>query len=170
MKRFLLCITTLFFLSSTLPGCSVYRAASQPDKKDLSVLEPGTRRELVIAELGQPVYSGKDGDVDYDIYNFVQGYSKGAKTGRAFLHGAADIFTLGLWEVVGNPIETAASGTKMKVKISYDVEKKVSRVENLEAQSNQNQEQAVKAPGEQKVKNDQEQSVKADQGTAPEKK
>lgn len=66
-----------------------------------------------------------------DVFTFVQGYSKGAKVGRAFFHGAADVVTLGLWEVVGTPIETVADGTQMKVEMSYDGEERVKSVQYL---------------------------------------
>ena len=109
-------------------------AAKQPDKKDLSVLDLGTPRSHVIAELGQPAWSeNKDGE-RVDVIAFKQGYSKGAKAGRAFFHGVADVFTLGLWEVVGTPIESVASGTHMKVEVIYDGEDRVKSVTFLEGE------------------------------------
>jgi hypothetical protein len=38
-----------------LPGCAVYMAANQPDKKDVGVLKAGNARNAVIAELGTPI-------------------------------------------------------------------------------------------------------------------
>ena len=37
----------------------------------------------------------------------MQGYRKGVKVARAIGHGAADVMTLGLWEVVGRPTEAS---------------------------------------------------------------
>jgi hypothetical protein len=54
------------------------------------------------------------------VLSFTQGYSKGAKVGRAVFHGAADVLTLGLWEVAGTPIEAVADGTPIKVEVYYD--------------------------------------------------
>lgn len=109
----------------TFPGCSVFMAAKQPKKKDLAVLNPGTQRPLLIAEFGAPIHTEtKDGN-KVDVFSFVQGYSTGAKTGRAVFHGAADVFTLGLWEVVGTPTEAILDGQDMAVQVNYDAGDKV---------------------------------------------
>ena len=44
-----------------LTGCSVFMAAKQPPKKDLTVLNVGTPRNVLIAELGSPVHTEKIG-------------------------------------------------------------------------------------------------------------
>lgn len=113
-------------------GCSVYMAAKQPRAKDLSVLKEGTPRSHVIAELGAPAWSGEKGGNKVDVFAFTQGYSAGAKAGRAFFHGAADVFTLGLWEVIGTPVESVASGTEMKVEVIYDGNDQVKAAEVIE--------------------------------------
>lgn len=116
----LLCAIALPLLVLT-SGCAVSMAAHQPDKKNLAVLYPGTPIAVVRAELGAPSWTGKDGDgFDTDVFQFVQGYSKGAKAGRAALHGIADVLTLGLWEAVGTTAETLASGKKLRVTVAYD--------------------------------------------------
>lgn len=114
--RIIFGLMMLAFLSS----CSVFMAANQPDKKDLGILRQGAHQSVVRSELGAPIWSGKEGDCNVEIYKFTQGYSKGAKTGRAVFHGIADVMTLGLWEVVGTPTESIADGQKMTVKICYD--------------------------------------------------
>lgn len=112
-------------------GCSVYMAAKQPTLKDMSVFGIGTKRDIILAELGNPVASGKDNDAKYDIFSFIQGYTAGSKAGRAFLHGTFDVLTLGLWEVLGTPIESVASGDKVKLKVIYDSNDCVKEVINL---------------------------------------
>lgn len=110
-------------------GCSVYMAASQPDKKDVSVFNVGTPRTHVIAEAGKPVYTKENSDGTLtDTFVFVQGYSSGAKAGRAFFHGAADVLTLGLWEVIGTPVEAVADGTEVKVQVEYDANERVQNI------------------------------------------
>ncbi len=127
-------LTALLFLfilgAGILSACAASRALNQPDEKDLNVLSPGTSRDVVLAELGNPIYSGKEGENEYDIFSFIQGYSKGAKVGRAFLHGVLDVVSLGLWELIGNPIEGIASGKKTQLKIIYK-DKKIVKVEEL---------------------------------------
>ena len=121
-------LAAIFFICS----CSVYMAANQPAKKDLTVLKEGIHQSAVRAELGQPVWSGEEDGCQCDLYKFKQGYSKGSKAGRAIFHGLADVFTLGLWEVVGTPVELIASGTDTTVKVFYDKDLKVVRVQTLE--------------------------------------
>jgi hypothetical protein len=87
-------------------GCSLFMAYKQPDKKDLNVLNKGTPRALVIAELGQPAFTETKDNV--------------RKAGRVAFHGAADLLTMGLWEVLGTPVEMAADGTEVKVQVAYD--------------------------------------------------
>jgi hypothetical protein len=103
-------------------------AANQPGEKDLSVLKAGSPRNAVIAELGAPVQSITRDGVKVDLYTFVQGYNGLERGGRAVLHGAADVLTLGLWEVVGTPIESVANGTKVTVEVTYTYEDRVDTV------------------------------------------
>ena len=120
MKRYVR-LFTIAMLCIGLSGCSVYMAAKQPSKKDMSVLYGGTPRKAVIGELGKPAetWRGKDGS-RHDIYNFVQGYSKVNKTSRVVVHGVADVMTLGLWEIVGTPTEMIFDGERVSVEITYD--------------------------------------------------
>ena len=110
---------------SLFSGCSVYMAASQPTKKDLAILNAGTDRGYVIAELGAQVVSELTNDGRKEIYTFVQGYNKVSKVSRAAFHGVADVASIGLWEVIGTSVETAYSGEKISVRIIFDNEGKI---------------------------------------------
>jgi hypothetical protein len=110
----------LVILAVSLSGCSVFMAAKQPEKKDVDLLKEGTSRAMLISEFGAPVISEYRNGKRYEIFKFVQGYSTGAKAGRAFLHGAANVVTLGLWELVGTPTEITFSGDEMAFQVSYD--------------------------------------------------
>lgn len=112
-------------------GCSVFMAAKQPPKKDLSILSVGTPRGLLLTEFGQPVASSTRDEKRVDLFSFTQGYSKPAKAGRALFHGAADVFTLGLWEVIGTPTEAVFDGTKMSLEVTYDEDDRVESVADL---------------------------------------
>lgn len=119
----------LLTIAIVLSSCAAMKATNQPNKKDLSVLAPNTPRNYVIAELGKPVHTQvTKSHKRIDTYSFVQGYSKTNKTIRAVGHGVADVFTLGLWEVAGTPIEGIASGKKMQVEITYDKNNTVEKV------------------------------------------
>lgn len=124
--RFVFTFIVIFILGQ---GCSVFMAANQPSKKDVSVFNVGTPRTHVIAEAGQPIHTKENADGTItDTFSFIQGYSTGNKAGRALFHGAADVLTLGLWEVVGTPVEAIATGTKVQVEVDYDADEKVRNV------------------------------------------
>ncbi len=108
------------FLIFTMQGCSVVMAAKQPGKKDLSVLKPGTSRGIVLAELGQPTATEMQNGTRVDIFSFVQGYDKVNKGVRTAGHAVADVFTLGLWEVVGTPTEMIFDGDKVAYQVKYN--------------------------------------------------
>jgi hypothetical protein len=116
------------------PGCAAYKATQQPDKKNLSVLTPGTPRSHVIAELGAPLWSEERDGARVDLFAFKQGYRKATKAGRALVHGAADVATGGLWEVIGIPAEALANGTDIKVEVTYDRLRAVRTIEVIEGQ------------------------------------
>ena len=104
----------------SVSGCSVFMATKQPEKKDISLLTEGVSRAVLISEFGAPVISEYKNDKRFEIFKFVQGYSTGAKAGRAFFHGAASVATLGLWELVGTPAEITFNGDEMAFQVSYD--------------------------------------------------
>jgi hypothetical protein len=115
--RMVLCALSLLFITS---ACSVYKASTQPGVKDLNVLKEGTPRAIVISELGAPTLAEQKDGKKVEFYNFKQGYHTSTKVSRALFHGAADVFTLGLWEIAGTPIESMADGTDMSIEITYD--------------------------------------------------
>ena len=125
MKKILLLVSSFLFLSS----CSVYMAAKQPDKLDTSLFKVGTHRNQLLAEFGLPIASEvKEDGFKYEIFSFIQGYSDGAKAGRAVFHGVADVLTIGLWEVVGTPTEAVFDGDKVAYQVRYDVKEVVNQV------------------------------------------
>ena len=125
----MMCLVSLFTLVSISTfGCSVFMAAKQPGAKDLDLLKVGTSRSMLLAEFGLPTVSEVRDGKKSEIFKFVQGYSSGAKAGRAFFHGAADVVTLGLWEVVGTPTEAVFSGDEMAYEIRYDDTDRIDQV------------------------------------------
>lgn len=111
-----------------LSGCAVTMAIEQPEKKDLSLFAPGTHRKQLISEFGMPKTSKLVGLRRIDVFTFVQGYSRGARAGRALAHGAADVATGMLWEVAGTPAEVMMSGEKLSYEVLYDEHDRVIRV------------------------------------------
>ncbi len=127
-------------LTAVLPGCAAVIASRQPNKRDLGVLDPGIPRTHVIAELGPPVWSEKQDGRQVDVFAFKQGYAKTTKAARALAHGAADVATFGLWEVVGVPAETLVDGTEVQLEVHYDAKMSVERVVVIKG------EKALKSP------------------------
>lgn len=122
----LVCVALL-----ALQGCSVHRASSQPGKLNLDLMQEGTHRAQLIAEFGPPTHTETRDGQRQDIFRFVQGYSTGARSARAVGHGTASVLTLGLWEVVGTPIEGAFDGTDMAYLVVYDDEDVADQVMQL---------------------------------------
>lgn len=132
MKLKHLAVTILiggFLLTSS--GCSVYNATQQPDKKDISLFRKGTPRSILLAEFGYPAAQTEHDGTKWDLWRFKQGYSGGVKASRAVGHATMDVLTLGLWEVAGTPIESAADGTDMAYEVSYDQNHNVDQVITL---------------------------------------
>ena len=113
-------------LSAT--GCSVVMAAHQPSKKDTGLLTPGMPRNAVLAEIGPPIATETKEGKRVEVYSFVQGYSKGARVSRTIGHGTADVFTLGLWEVVGTPTEAVFNGKRVAYEVTYDSSDRIESV------------------------------------------
>ena len=120
LKRYLLLAALMTIFIVPVSGCAVYMAAKQPAAKNIELFKVGTPRKALWAEFGQPFISEEAEGKQIEIFIFVQGYSKAAKTGRVILHGAADIFTLGLWEIVGTPTELIFNGNEMIFHVRYD--------------------------------------------------
>jgi hypothetical protein len=108
--------------SAFLGGCASQNALDQPEKKDLTVLDVGTHRDMVILELGAPANTKSDESTIVDLFSFVQGYSQGNRAARAFGHGVADIATLGLWSLAGSQIEESYNGSIMGYRVTYEEE------------------------------------------------
>jgi hypothetical protein len=113
-------ILTIASVSVLLSGCAVFMAAKQPDNKDLSLMQVGMTRNILISEFGEPIKVNDKNGSKTEIFKFVDGYSTGGKVGRAVGHAAADVFTLGLWEVVGTPVEGEFDGDTMAYQVTYD--------------------------------------------------
>ena len=90
-------------------GCSVGMAMSGKEQKDTSVVFPGAPRDVVVAKLGPPETSTKDADGNIvDSWMIVKGNAPSG--GRAAMNAGLDVFSLGLWEVIGTPLEMGCRG------------------------------------------------------------
>lgn len=140
----------LIFAMALLPGCSVYMAANQPSAKNLTLLKPGTPRTNLIAEYGPPISTETKNGARHDIFKFKQGYSGEAKVGRALVHGAADVATFGLWEVVGTPVEGHFNGDEVSAEVAYDAQDRVAAVTPISGADRINESMAEADPSKAK--------------------
>lgn len=125
MKNYLVLLLILLSLN-VVSGCSVYMAAKQPGKKNVDLFRAGTPRSMLLAEFGLPTVSEVRTDGrKHEIFKFTQGYSTGAKAGRAVFHGVADVLTLGIWEAIGTPTEGVFNGDELAYEVTYDNDEKV---------------------------------------------
>ena len=109
-------------------GCATARLSGRPGAKDMNVLNAGTSRGRVLAELGAPAATSEKNGERLDSFTFDKGVSGGMKFGRGFFHIAADVFTLFLWEIVAWPAEIVASDSRTKVDVGYDTNNRVKTV------------------------------------------
>lgn len=109
-------------------GCSVGMALSGKREPELGAIRIGATRGEVELQLGSPVEVREENKKRTDIYEYEIGNQPSA--GRAIGHGIMDVLTLGLWELVGTPIE-AIHGEKKRLVITYDEQDIVTRVGSI---------------------------------------
>ena len=110
----------LAMASLALSGCSVMMAASTAGPKDMNVLLVGTPRPDVLKEFGDPAQTGVRDGKRVDTFRFKQGEPGNKKYGRAALHAGMDLITLGIWEVVGTPVEIMSIQPETAIDVTYD--------------------------------------------------
>ena len=115
----------MLFCSIYLCGCSVGMALSGKPSPELGAIRVGATRGEVELHLGRPVEIKQVGGQRIDTYEYEIGNEPSA--GRAIGHGVMDVLTLGLWEVVGTPVE-GVQGEKKRLAITYDEKDKVTNI------------------------------------------
>ena len=106
-KTILILLCTLVLL---VQGCSAIMAGKKQTRKDLSVLRIGGNRDDIVAVLGAPYQTQRfeDGQVK-DTYKLVEGApTKEWKTVEVVGNGVLAVGTLGLWEILGTPLQLAS--------------------------------------------------------------
>ncbi len=103
-----------------LGGCSTVMEANRPAPVNLNKYSVGEKRMDVIATLGAPKGTVKDGDNSCDVYAlYTKGKSKGQKAAVILGEGAADLFTAGLFEIVATPAEAVTKSKPDTVLVCY---------------------------------------------------
>lgn len=123
----------LFGGAPVLSGCSVGMAVSGKESPNLAACRVGATQAEIQAELGRPTSSRmlENGD-SVCTYEYEIGNDPSAA--RAVLHGGMDVLTLGLWEVVGTPLE-AVQGQKFEMTVTYGPDGKAKAIESRHLKS-----------------------------------
>lgn len=125
LKKFGLYIILLCIL----PSCSVIMAAKKEGTSIDKVQGCRTRGQFLSS--GATVVSSErlpTGDL-IEVYQFQK--EKGSAA-RALMHGVLDVGTLGLWEVVGTPIEACVDDNGcFSLKVFYDCSDNIKKIELL---------------------------------------
>lgn len=116
-----------------LSGCSVGMAVAGKESPNLAVCRAGATQADIQAELGRPTSSQvlENGD-SVCTYEYEVGNEPSAA--RAVMHGGMDVLTLGLWELVGTPVE-AVQGQKYEMTVTYDAEGKAKAIQTRPVES-----------------------------------
>lgn len=112
----------IFALSFFISGCSVQMALEGVKPKNIQQVRIGEDRDTVLFNLGQPVRSNKVSgrlidEFELDRRTYVD-------AGRAVIYLALDVVTLGIWELVGVPLEDFLTSYEHII-IEYDEEDRV---------------------------------------------
>ncbi len=118
-------ILLLGLCSLTSMGCSIVMNLKQPARKNLSVFEPGTPRENIVAEIGEPTWSGERNSKKKEIYSFKPGRYVLDKAGRTFVYLVWDLGTLGIAEMFTTPAEVATRSRVRQMEVIYDPDMRV---------------------------------------------
>jgi len=116
----------LILMISLLQGCAASMAAQGQNGPDMNVVKRQQNRDDVERMLGLPVETIRRTDGEMVELYIVEARTEPDMT-RAAGHAAADLFTFGLWEFVGGPVE-AYQGRRQRVIVQYDENDRVMSV------------------------------------------
>lgn len=128
-RQLLTYLVGLYLVAVLLKGCSLYMRGTHPVYRDVTVAQVGTPRSTVLSTLGLPEKSeqleGKRSDT-YRIYPDAP--SEQTNKNITVAYWIADSATLGLWEVIGTPIELATTSKPVTYVITYSANDRVESV------------------------------------------
>ncbi len=127
MKKIIATSLVAVVLAST-SACAVNRALSKPAPKDLQVLKQGEERDTVRAELGS--YTISADSPACDVHSFIEG-SGDFKYLRAITYSLLDLASLGIMEIVTNPIEASIGDAKVRLRACYSDKNRLQSVDQL---------------------------------------
>jgi hypothetical protein len=115
-----------FLVFAFLPACSVVLEATRPDPVDMSQFSVGEDHTRIAATLGAPAATIKQGQDNCDVYKlYTRGPGAAGKATIAASEAVADVFTLGLAEVVTTPAEAATRNSLHTVTMCFGQDDKL---------------------------------------------
>ncbi len=128
--KYVALLLALATIAGAAAACSPVMEVTRATPTDFTQFQTGDSRESVIARLGQPLVTNhKPGGQSCDMYElYTKGYGAGGKVPIAVAEAAADVFTIGLAELVLTPTEGVTRSEKHPVSFCYK-EGKLTHVE-----------------------------------------
>jgi hypothetical protein len=111
-----------------LSSCSVVMAARKEGVNIEKIQNSRTRGQLISCGVtvisSEKSYSG-------ELVEVYQIQKERGSAARALMHGALDVGTCGLWEVIGTPIEACDTKEYFVIKVFYDLNENIKKIELL---------------------------------------
>lgn len=117
MKYYKICIAIFTALSVIIStGCSTSKIAKRGIYVNEDTIKAGMSRDEVLSLLGAPIESQKlEGNKKKDFFRLEQGESTGGKVAKGFGTTLIAVGTLGLSELVANPVATSRGNVSISV-------------------------------------------------------
>jgi hypothetical protein len=117
---------SIILMALSVQACSPFMEADRPNPVRLSQFPIGESRMDVLSKIGGPLSTTQDSGNSCDIYKlYTTGPSKGGKTAIAAGEAVADVFTLGLAEVIFTPTEIATKNEEHVTVFCYSPDDKL---------------------------------------------
>lgn len=118
-------VAAFLLLLTCNTGCAVFMAAQGKKDPDVGGLVVGQDRVVVHALLGSPAKTYGTNGGRIDVFQWKRGDEP--SPWRAIVHGALDLSTVFLWEIVGTAIESN-QGEVVYLSIEYDAQNCIVRM------------------------------------------
>jgi len=127
IKLFLILLLTFFYTS-----CSVVMSGKKSGTSIEDVAKSESRTGVIANDGVEIVHTERDPIDNHIIYEDYLVQKPKGSTWRAVMHGLLDVATLGLWEVVGTPVELSKGGkTYVPIRIYYNEDEEIEKLEYL---------------------------------------
>ena len=125
-------VLSIYILCLLVTSCSVVMSGSKSGTSIDDISHSETRASVISKDGVEIIHTEKDEDNKITYEDYLVQKPKGS-VWRAVMHGALDVVTLGLWEVVGTPVELSKGGkTYIPIRIHYNEDETIKKLEYLQ--------------------------------------